>query len=138
MAGTEERKDMRVARPKNLATKTVALACACGFSIHTRQCRSMQSSLQPFRRTRQPLQLMILLLLLLWFIYWIQLNWTNNTSPTEQNNLKLDESARLKNCDTSVCVCVWYKVSILIRKWAWLPTLGNRKDAVFIMWIKES
>ena len=49
------------ARPKNLATKTVAWPWDSGESIHWREERRMQESLQPFRRTRQPLQLMVVL-----------------------------------------------------------------------------
>lgn len=49
--------DMRPARPKNLATKTVAWPCASGFSIHCRHGLSMHVSLQPFLRTLHPLQL---------------------------------------------------------------------------------
>lgn len=52
---------MRPARPKNLATKTVAWPCASVVSIHWRQGLRIQVSLQPFRRTRQPLQLMLFL-----------------------------------------------------------------------------
>lgn len=48
---------MRPARPKNLATKTVAWPWASAVSIHCKQGRKIQASLQPFRRTRQPLQL---------------------------------------------------------------------------------
>lgn len=54
---------MRPARPQNLARKRVAFACDSGEFIHSRQGLSTQSSLQPFRRTRQPLQLI--------FISWI-------------------------------------------------------------------
>lgn len=50
-------KDMRPARPKNLATKTVAWPWASGVSIHCRQGLRMQDSLHPLRKTRHPLQL---------------------------------------------------------------------------------
>uniref|UniRef100_A0A0A8XTE0 LBD37 n=2 Tax=Arundo donax TaxID=35708 RepID=A0A0A8XTE0_ARUDO len=56
-SGTAEMKERRPARPKNLATKTVAWPCASAASIHWRQGRSTQPSLQPLRSTRQPLQL---------------------------------------------------------------------------------
>lgn len=55
--GTAEMKDIRPARPKNLATKTVAWPWASEVSIHCKQGRRIQDSLHPFRRTRQPLQL---------------------------------------------------------------------------------
>lgn len=58
-SGTAEMKDMRPARPKNLATKTVAWPWASAVSIHCKQGRRIQDSLQPLRRTRQPLQLMV-------------------------------------------------------------------------------
>lgn len=57
VSGTAEMKDIRPARPKNLATNTVAWPWASGLSIHCRQGRRMHDSLHPFRRTRQPLQL---------------------------------------------------------------------------------
>jgi hypothetical protein len=50
-------KESRPARPKNLATKTVAWPWASAVSIHG---RSTQASLQPLRSTRQPLQLILL------------------------------------------------------------------------------
>lgn len=62
---TLEMKAMRPARPKNLATKTVAWPWASGVSIHCKQGRRIHDSLQPFRRTRQPLQLIFLIFLLL-------------------------------------------------------------------------
>ncbi|RRT36109.1 hypothetical protein BHE74_00029002 [Ensete ventricosum] len=48
---------MRPARPKNLATKTVAWPCASAVSIHWRHGRSTHASLHPLRSTLQPLQL---------------------------------------------------------------------------------
>ena len=48
---------MRPARPKNLATNKVAWPCDSADSIHWRQGRRMHVSLQPFRRTLHPLQL---------------------------------------------------------------------------------
>lgn len=59
-SGTAEMKESRPARPKNLATNTVAWPCASAASIHWRQGRSTQASLQPLRSTRHPLQLMLL------------------------------------------------------------------------------
>lgn len=56
-SGTAEMKDISPARPKNLATNTVACPCASGVSIHCKQGLNIQLSLHPFRRTRQPLQL---------------------------------------------------------------------------------
>lgn len=53
-------KDMSPARPKNLATKTVAWPWDSAVSIHCKHGRRIQFSLHPFRRTRQPLQLILL------------------------------------------------------------------------------
>jgi hypothetical protein len=50
---------MSPARPKNLATNTVAWPCASAASIHRRHGRSTHSSLHPFRSTRHPLQLIV-------------------------------------------------------------------------------
>ena len=58
-------KDIRPARPKNLATKTVAWPWASGVSIHCKQGLRIHDSLQPFRRTRQPLQLIFLIFYLI-------------------------------------------------------------------------
>lgn len=54
---TEEMKEMRSLRPKNLARKRVAWAWASGDSIQCRHDLREQLSLHPFRRARQPLQL---------------------------------------------------------------------------------
>lgn len=48
---------MRPARPKNLATKTVAWPCASELSIQFKHGLRIQVSLHPFRSTRHPLQL---------------------------------------------------------------------------------
>uniref|UniRef100_A0A2P2L5U0 Uncharacterized protein MANES_13G113000 n=1 Tax=Rhizophora mucronata TaxID=61149 RepID=A0A2P2L5U0_RHIMU len=50
-------KDIRPARPKNLATKTVAWPWASGLSIHCKHGRKIQVSLHPLRSTLHPLQL---------------------------------------------------------------------------------
>ena len=46
-------------RPKNLARNKTALPCAFGDSIHCRHDLSTHVSLQPFRSTLQPLQLIL-------------------------------------------------------------------------------
>lgn len=46
--GTDERRDSNVDRPKNLATKVVAFACAAALSIHWMHGRSTQLLLHPF------------------------------------------------------------------------------------------
>lgn len=56
---------MSPARPKNLATKRVACPWASEVSIHCKQGRRIQVSLQPLRSTRQPLQLILRDLLIL-------------------------------------------------------------------------
>lgn len=61
-SGTAEMKDMRPARPKNLATNTVAWPWDSGLSIHCKQGRKIHDSLHPFRKTRHPLQLISQLL----------------------------------------------------------------------------
>lgn len=48
------------ARPKNLAKNSVAWPCASAPSTAVRQGLRIQFSLQPFRSTRHPLQLMLL------------------------------------------------------------------------------
>ncbi|POO00737.1 LOW QUALITY PROTEIN: hypothetical protein TorRG33x02_033680 [Trema orientale] len=72
-SGTAEMKDIRPARPKNLATKTVAWPWASAVSIHCKQGLKIHDSLQPFRRTRHPLQLIFLYLNLSLFYIYIDL-----------------------------------------------------------------
>lgn len=57
--GTDERRDSNVDRPKNLATKVVAFACAAALSIHWMHGRSTQLLLHPFLSTLHPLQLIL-------------------------------------------------------------------------------
>lgn len=52
-------KDKRSLRPKNLARNKVALAWASGERIQWRLDLRTQASLQPFRSTLQPLQLIV-------------------------------------------------------------------------------
>ena len=63
LSGTEEIRDNRSLRPKNLARKRVACACDSGDSIHCRHDLKGQASLHPLRSTRQPLQLMLQLII---------------------------------------------------------------------------
>lgn len=56
-SGTAEMKDISPARPKNLATNTVAWPWDSALSIHCKHGRRIHDSLHPFRSTRHPLQL---------------------------------------------------------------------------------
>lgn len=61
-SGTALMNPISPARPKNLATNTVAWPWASEFSIHCRHGLRMHDSLHPLRRTRHPLQLMMMMI----------------------------------------------------------------------------
>jgi len=67
--GTEAMKEIKSVRPKNLARKRVACRCDSADSIHCRHDLRGHVSLQPFRSTRQPLQLISQILLSLFLSF---------------------------------------------------------------------
>ncbi len=66
-SGTALMNPISPARPKNLATNTVAWPWASEFSIHCRHGLRMHDSLHPLRRTRHPLQLMMMMIFSFFF-----------------------------------------------------------------------
>lgn len=111
---TAEMKDMRPARPKNLATKTVAWPCASALSIHCKHGLRIHVSLHPFRRIRHPLQLISLPLFLslslymyLFFYYICQAKCYQQVRRKFRQNIRIGKKRG---------GCIYIKKSVDIRE----------------------
>lgn len=106
------------ARPKNLATNTVAWPWASEFSIHCRHGLRMHDSLHPLRRTRHPLQLMMMMIFSFFFSADLKTKhllpsaapWSD---PTYPSYLKISWRSRTPTTDwlfsrTAAGFCRWF------------------------------